>query len=83
VRSSAKFDLRIAYGEAMDRPAEIAKLQKEIERLSKDVETKKARLADETFTSKAPAKVVDDFKATLASREAEYQKLADRLKQLA
>jgi valyl-tRNA synthetase len=82
VRSTAKFDLRIAYVDAIDKPAEIAKLQKEIERLSKDVETKKARLADETFTSKAPAKVVDDFKATLASREAEYQKLVERLKQL-
>jgi valyl-tRNA synthetase len=82
VRSAAKFDLRIAYGEAMDKPAEIAKVQKEAERLSKDIESKKARLADETFTSKAPAKVVDDFKATLARRELEHQKLVDRLKQL-
>jgi valyl-tRNA synthetase len=82
VRSTSKFDLRIAYGEAMDKAAEIPKLQKEIERLVKDIETKKARLADETFTSKAPAKVVDDFKATLAAREVEYQKLVERLKQL-
>jgi valyl-tRNA synthetase len=82
VRSTAQFDLRIAYGDTVDKPAEIAKLQKEIERLAKDIETKKTRLADETFTSKAPAKVVDDFKATLAVREAEYQKLVERLKQL-
>jgi valyl-tRNA synthetase len=82
VRSTAQFDLRIAYGDTVDKPAEIAKLQKEIERLAKDIETKKTRLADETFTSKAPAKVVDDFKATLAAREAEYQKLVERLKQL-
>ena len=59
VRSTAQFDLRIAYGDVVDKPAEIAKMQKEIERLAKDIETKKARLADETFTSKAPAKVVD------------------------
>ncbi|HEY0702370.1 MAG TPA: class I tRNA ligase family protein, partial [Candidatus Acidoferrales bacterium] len=82
VRSTAQFDLRIAYGDAVDKVAESAKLQKEIERLTKDIETKKGRLADETFTSKAPAKVVDDFKATLAAREVEYQKLAERLKQL-
>ena len=82
VRSTAQFDLRIAYGDAVDKPAEIAKMQKEIERLAKDIETKRARLSDETFTSKAPAKVVDDFKATLAAREAEYQKLVERLKQL-
>ena len=82
VRSTAQFDLRIAYGDAVDKPAEIAKMQKEIERLAKDIETKRTRLGDETFTSKAPAKVVDDFKATLAAREAEYQKLVERLKQL-
>jgi valyl-tRNA synthetase len=82
VRSTARFDLRIAYGDAIDKAAEIAKLQKEIERLAKDIETKKARLADETFTSKAPAKVIADFRATLAAREVEYQKLVDRLKQL-
>jgi valyl-tRNA synthetase len=82
IRSAAKFDLRIAYGDAADKPAEIAKIQKEIERLAKDIETKKGRLADESFTSKAPAKVIEDFKATLVGREAEYQKLVERLKQL-
>jgi valyl-tRNA synthetase len=82
VRSTSKFDLRIAYGEAMDKAAEIPKLQKEIERLAKDIETKKARLADESFASKAPAKVIEDFKATLAAREVEHQKLVERLKQL-
>jgi valyl-tRNA synthetase len=82
VRSTSKFDLRIVYGDAVDKPAEIAKIQKEIERLAKDIETKKARLADESFTSKAPAKVIEDFKATLVGREAEYLKLVERLKQL-
>ncbi len=82
VRSTAQFDLRIAYGDVIDKGAETLKVQKEIERLAKDVETKKARLADETFTSKAPAKVIADFKATLAAREVEYQKLIERLKQL-
>ena len=73
------FDLRIAYGEAVDKQAEIARLKKEIERLAKDIESKKARLADETFLSKAPAKIVEDLKATLAGREIEYQKLLERL----
>ena len=51
MRSTAKFDLRIAYGDAMDKEAEIARLRKEIERLAKDIESKKARLADQTFLS--------------------------------
>jgi valyl-tRNA synthetase len=82
LRSTANYDLRIAYGDAVDKEAEVARLRKEIERLAKDIEAKKARLADETFLSKAPAKIVEDLKATLASREIELQKLLDRLKQL-
>ncbi len=82
VRSTAEFDLRIPYGEAIDKGAEVARVQKEIERLTKDIDSKKARLADETFLSKAPAKILDDFRATLASREIELQKLTERLTQL-
>ena len=82
LRSTAQFDLRIAYGESIDKPAEIARLKKEIERLAKDIESKKSRLADETFLSKAPAKIIEELKATLALRIIEHQKLLDRLAQL-
>jgi valyl-tRNA synthetase len=82
LRSTAQFDLRIAYGESIDKQAEIARLKKEIERLAKDIEAKKARLADETFLSKAPQKIIDELKATLALRIIEHQKLLDRLAQL-
>jgi valyl-tRNA synthetase len=82
LRSTAQFDLRIAYGESIDKQAEISRLKKEAERLAKDIESKKSRLADETFLSKAPAKIVDDLKSTLASRIVEHQKLLDRLAQL-
>ncbi|MGA8145438.1 MAG: valine--tRNA ligase [Candidatus Acidiferrales bacterium] len=83
IRSTARFDLRIAYGEAMDKNAEIARLKKEADRLAKDIESKKSRLADESFLSKAPAKIIDDLKSTLAQRTIEHQKLLDRLAQLA
>jgi valyl-tRNA synthetase len=82
VRSTARFDLRIGYDDAVDKQVEIARLKKENERLAKDIESKKARLADEAFLSKAPAKIVDDLKSTLAGREIEHQKLLDRLSQL-
>jgi valyl-tRNA synthetase len=81
IRSTANYDLRIAYGEAADKQTEIARLRKEIERLAKDIESKKSRLADQAFLSKAPAKIVDELKATLAGREVELRKLLDRLKQ--
>jgi valyl-tRNA synthetase len=82
IRSTARFDLRIGYDEAVDKQVEIARLKREIERLAKDIESKKGRLADDTFLRKAPAKIVEDLKATLAGREIEYQKLLERLKQL-
>jgi valyl-tRNA synthetase len=83
VRSTAQFDLRIAYGEAVDKEVELSRLRKEIDRLARDVASKQARLADETFISKAPAKIVEDLRATLAARQIEHQKLLDRLNQLA
>ena len=83
VRSTAQFDVRIAYGEGVDKAAELAKTQKEIERLAKDIESKRARLGDETFRSKAPEKIVRDMENTLREREIELQKQRDRLKQLA
>ncbi len=40
VRSTASFELRIPYGDTVDKPAEIARLKKEIDRLAKDIESK-------------------------------------------
>ncbi len=82
IRSTAQFDVRIAYGEGIDKAAEPAKIKKEIERLEKDIESKSARLADETFRSKAPENVVRNMENTLREREIELQKLRERLKQL-
>jgi len=82
VRSTSQFDLRIAYGEAVDKDVELSRLRKEIDRLAKDVSSKQSRLSDETFISKAPAKIVEDLRSTLASRQIEHQKLLDRLSHL-
>ena len=82
IRSTAAFDLRIAFGETVDKAAEVARLSKEIDRLAKDIESKQKRLADESFTTKAPAQVVDSLRATLVERQLEHKKLAERLTQL-
>jgi valyl-tRNA synthetase len=80
---SAHFDVQIPYAEASDKPAEVARLKKESDRLAKDITSKRGRLADEAFTSKAPAKIVEDLRRTLAEREIELKKLEERLQQLA
>jgi len=84
VYTSPRYDLWLMREALTDeeKAQEIAKLKKEAARLTKDIESKKARLADETFLSKAPAKIVEELKATLAQRIIEHQKLRDRLAQL-
>ena len=82
VRSTAQFELRIRAEEAQDKQAEIAKLEKEEERLKKDIEAKKIRLADATFRSRAPEKIVRGLEATVAERQREYQKIVSRLTEL-
>jgi valyl-tRNA synthetase len=82
VRSTAQFDLRIAYGEVADKVAEIAKIKKEIERLEKDVASKQARLADQAFRGKAPPQVVGSMQRALVERQGELYKLRVRVKQL-
>lgn len=83
VRSTSQFDLRIQFeGEPVDAKAETAKLKKEKERLEKDIASKKQRLADDTFRSRAPAEIVRGLEATLAERQIEYQKIVERLAQL-
>ena len=82
IRSTAAFDLRIAYGDTIDKTAEVARLKKDKERLEKDISSKQKRLVDENFTTKAPAQVVDSLRATLVERQLELKKINDRLGQL-
>jgi valyl-tRNA synthetase len=82
VHSTAQYDLRLLAGEARDVKAEIAKLKKEEERLKKDIEAKKMRLADATFRSRAPEDIVRGLEATVAERQREYQKIVNRLTEL-
>jgi valyl-tRNA synthetase len=82
VRSSAKFDLRIEYAEAVDAAAECAKITKELEGLRKAIGSKEKQLDDETFRSRAPEKIIRGLEATLATQRIEMQKLTERFEQL-
>jgi valyl-tRNA synthetase len=83
VRSTSKFDVRIAYAsDAIDIAGEKIRLRKEIEALEKTVASKERQLGDETFRSRAPEKIVRGMETTLAEQKLELQKLQARLKQL-
>jgi valyl-tRNA synthetase len=82
IRSTALFDLGILYREGIDRPTEIARLKKEIDRLEKDIGSKQDRLADLDFAKKAPPHVVNNLRATMVERQLEQEKLKTQLEQL-
>jgi valyl-tRNA synthetase len=82
-RSTAQFDLRIAYvAETIDVGAELTRSKKEIERLRKDIAGKEGQLGNETFRSRAPEKIIQALEATLAERRVELGKFEERVKEL-
>jgi valyl-tRNA synthetase len=82
MRSTAEFDVRIAYSDVVDLEAEKIRLKKEMEGLRKAVASKESQLGDETFRSRAPEKIIRGLEATLAEQRVELQKIVERLGQL-
>ncbi len=82
IRSTRDFELFIAFDAAFDVQAEVSRLRKELERLTKDVASKQQRLEDQTFRSRAPEHIVKGLETMLAERQAESAKLSQRLAQL-
>jgi valyl-tRNA synthetase len=82
VRSTAEFDVRIAYSDVVDVEAEKARLKKELEGLQKAISSKESQLGNETFRSRAPEKIIRGLETTLAEQRIELQKIVERLGQL-
>jgi valyl-tRNA synthetase len=82
VRSTAQFDVRIAYSDVVDVKAEKTRIKRELEGLQKAIGSKEGQLGNETFRSRAPEKVIRGLEATLAEQRLEFQKLQHRLTQL-
>jgi valyl-tRNA synthetase len=81
--STAQFDIRIPYAaETIDIAAELTRMRKEIERLTKDIAGKERQLGDDTFRSRAPERIIKGLEATLTERRVELQKFQERLKEL-
>jgi valyl-tRNA synthetase len=82
VRSTALFDVRIAYSDVVDPELEKARLRKEIEGLRKAITSKETQLGNETFRNRAPENIIRGLEATLAEQRVELQKIVKRLGQL-
>jgi valyl-tRNA synthetase len=82
MRSTAEFDLLLAWDQDIDSKAEIPRLRKELDRLASDIKSKENQLANQEFLAKAPSDVVDKIKKTLGERKLEQFKLTARLEGL-
>ena len=82
VRSTAEFDVRIPYSDAVDVNGEKVRLKKEMEGLQKAIRSKEGQLGNPTFRERAPEKIIRGLEETLATQRIELKKLEDRLGQL-
>jgi valyl-tRNA synthetase len=78
VRSSHEFDLALEVPLAQTG-AHRQRLEKEQEQLEKNIANYQRQLADETSTSKKPAKVIDSMRQKLAGYEAQLAKVRNAL----
>ncbi len=73
MRSTTAFDL-VLQVPVLQAEAQRKRLEKEIQQLEKVIANSRRQLADETFMSKAPEKVIEGIRAKLADYEAQLQK---------
>lgn len=67
----------------IDKEAELARLDKAIEKLEKDAAKTRGKLGNENFVGKAPAAVIDKEKAKLAEAESALAKMLEQKAQIA
>jgi valyl-tRNA synthetase len=74
--------LLIPLAGLIDKEAELARLGKEIDKIKKDVERGRKKLANESFVAKAPAEVVQKEKDKVAEMEAALASLEEQLEKI-
>jgi valyl-tRNA synthetase len=82
MRSTAEFDVRIAYSDVVDVKVEKTRVKKESEGLQRAIASKEQQLGNEAFRSRAPEEIIKGMETTLREQRIELQKLQDRLTQL-
>ena len=68
--------------ELVNTEEEIQRIQKDLTNLNQYVNGLKSKLSNDSFVSRAPAKVVETEKAKLLEAEEKIKKLDENLKQL-
>ncbi len=77
-----ELELLVPMAGLIDKDAEIARLTKELDKLSKEADRIAAKLNNESFVGKAPAEVVEKEKAKLAEATAASARLGEQLEKI-
>ncbi len=75
-RSTSRFDVRVVYERKIDVAVERERLNKELAKLSGELQRGTAQLSNEAFLAKAPANVVEGLK----KRKSEVEVLLEKAK---
>ena len=70
--------LRVPLAGLIDTEAELARLDKRLTKIEKDLAGVRGRLSSDSFVSKAPAEVVDKARAQAADLEREHAELTEQ-----
>ena len=81
-RSTARFDVRVIYERKIDVAAERERLNKELAKMTGEMDRATAQLANETFLAKAPEKVVNGLKQRKGELEVLITKAKSALAEL-
>jgi valyl-tRNA synthetase len=78
-----ELSLLIPMAGLIDKEAELARLDKAIEKVEKDAAKTRGKLNNENFVGKAPAAVIDKEKSKLAEAESTLEKMLEQKEQIA
>ncbi|MBZ5510514.1 MAG: valine--tRNA ligase [Acidobacteriia bacterium] len=81
-RSTARFDVRVLYEKKIDVAAERERLNKELARIEKQIESAERQLGNEQFLAKAPAKVVEGLRKQLTESKMLREKTRAGLREM-
>jgi valyl-tRNA synthetase len=82
VRHTARFDVRLVYEQKIDVAAEREKAKKELEKIEKELASIDRQLGNESFVTKAPARVVEKLRSRKEELIALRAKIEKRLGEL-
>ncbi|HVM92176.1 MAG TPA: valine--tRNA ligase [Terriglobales bacterium] len=82
-RSTARFDVHVIYEKKIDVAAERERLNKDLEKIEKEIANGQRQLANEGFLAKAPAKVVEGLQSRAEELKVLREKTVAKLKELA